>query len=163
MRPVALTLDPAGPPHVCIKCGAHAQIRKWFVDIGTETEWEGIVYICNSCMADIVKVTPDFLSVEAHREIVAEYMRGMDELAELKNRLEIVSALWMDMTGNSLEVFMDNLEKVHEYSRLELSGVVSDTISDLSTTLGDSSESESSDSSSVESDRDVDPSIIVFG
>jgi hypothetical protein len=114
-------------------------------------------------MADIVKVTPDFLSVEAHREIVAEYMRGMDELAELKNRLEIVSALWMDMTGNSLEVFIDNLEKVHEYSRLELSGVVSDTISDLSTTLGDSSESESSDSSSVESDRDVDPSIIVFG
>lgn len=151
MRPVALTYDPAGPPHTCIKCGAHAQIRKWFVDIGTETEWEGIVYICNSCMADIVRVTPDFLSVEAHREIVAEYMARMDELTELKHRIHTVSTVWMDMTGNSLEIFMDNLTKVDEYVGL-LSGNVSESSDNQPAIVGDSSEPESDYSLSDESE-----------
>jgi hypothetical protein len=159
MRPVALTYDPPASPHVCVKCGAHAQIRDWFVDIGTETEWEGIVYICNSCLADIIRVTPDFLSVEAHRTIVAEYMERMDELTELKQRMNTMSLMWMEMTGNSFEIFMDNLIKVEEYGRL-LSGTVSEPVDDKSTIVGDSAESESSDNLPDKSEPGIVPDII---
>lgn len=159
MRPVALIFDPPAMPHVCIKCGAHAQIREWFVDIGTETEWEGIVYICNSCMSDIVRVTPSFLSVEAHREIIAEYIARMDELTELKQRMSVVGILWMNLTGNSLEIFMDNLTKVDEYVRV-LSGAIPESSDNQSTVVGDSSEPKPSDNLSNESEPGIVPDII---
>jgi len=145
MRPVQITYDPAVMPHVCLKCGSHAQIRDYFVDIGTETEWEGYVYLCNSCIYEIVKVTPDFLTLATHQEIVAEYKVRMKELVELKEKLKASSELWYEMTGNSLEVFMDNLAKVKEYGAMELSGTVSESATDQSTIVGDSSESESRD------------------
>jgi hypothetical protein len=159
MRPVALTYDPPSTPHVCIKCGAHAQIRDWFVDIGSEVEWEGIVYICNSCMSDIVRVTPDFLSVEAHREIVAEYMARMDELTVLKQKLNTMSEMWFEMTGNSLEVFMDNLVKVNEYARMELSRTVSGTTGSDSAIVSNSSEPERDNRESDESEPLVIPDV----
>jgi hypothetical protein len=160
MRPVQLTYDPPAMPHVCIKCGAHAQIRDWFVDIGAEVEWEGYVYLCNSCLADIIRVTPDFLSVEAHKQIVAEYQARMDELSELKKKFNTMSELWFEMTGNSLEVFMDNLVKVNEYARMELSRTVFEPADDFTAVVGDSSESESSDNLSDESESDAVPDII---
>ena len=160
MRPVQLTYDPPAMPHTCIKCGAHAQIRDWFVDIGAEVEWEGYVYLCNSCLADIIRVTPDFLSVEAHKQIVAEYQARMDELSELKKKFNTMSELWFEMTGNSLEVFMDNLVKVNEYARMELSRTVFEPADDFPAVVGDSSESESSDNLSDESESDAVPDII---
>lgn len=159
MRPVALTYDPPAMPHTCIKCGAHAQIRDWFVDIGAEVEWEGYIYLCNSCLADIVRVTPDFLSVDAHREIVAEYMARMDELSELKKKFNTMSELWFEMTGNSLEVFMDNLVKVNDYARLELSRTVPSTVGDLPTIVSDSSEPERDNRESDEPEPLVIPDV----
>jgi hypothetical protein len=159
MRPVALTYDPPAMPHTCIKCGAHAQIRDWFVDIGAEVEWEGYIYLCNSCLADIVRVTPDFLSVDAHREIVAEYMARMDELSELKKKFNTMSELWFEMTGNSLEVFMDNLVKVNDYARLELSRTVPSTVGDLPTIVSNSSEPERDNRESDESEPLVIPDV----
>lgn len=162
MRPVALTKDPAGPPHVCIKCGAHAQIREWFVDIGTETDWEGIVYICNSCMADIVRVTPDFLSVEAHQEIVAEYKSRMEELAQLKIKYADFNSAWELLTGDNLQAFIDNIEKVMEFGRqLEFSRTVLSAVRDIPTTVSDSSKSERSNSEPDESGESSD-TIILF-
>jgi len=155
MRPVAITYDPPAMPHTCIKCGAHAQIRDWFVDIGAEVEWEGIVYICNSCLSDIVRVTPDFLSVEAHQQIVAEFKSRMEELTEIKQKFSTMSEMWFEMTGNSLEVFMDNLVKVNEYARMELSRTLSESVADQSAIVGDSSEPEPSDYSPDESDTMV--------
>lgn len=161
MRPVQLHTDPPGPPHVCIKCGAHAQIREWFVDIGTETDWEGIVYICNSCMADIVRVTPDFLSVEAHQEIVAEYRVRMEELTALKTKFEILNGAWELLTGDNLQAFADNVEKVIEFGQqLELSRTVPSTIGDLPTVVSNSSEPEHDNSESDESKSTTAPDII---
>ena len=162
MRPVGIYADPPGPPHVCIKCGAHAQIREWFVDIGTETDWEGIVYICNSCMADIVLVTPDFLSVEAHETIVAEYRARMVELTELKTKFEILNSAWELLTGDNLQAFADNVEKVIEFGQqLELSRVVSSSVRNMPTIVSDSSESEHGDSGSDER-SDSTEAIILF-
>jgi hypothetical protein len=146
-------------PHTCIKCGAHAQIRDWFVDIGAEVEWEGYVYLCNSCLADIIRVTPDFLSVEAHKQIVAEYMARMDELSELKKKFNTMSELWFEMTGNSLEVFMDNLVKVNEYARMELSRTVLGAIGSDPTIVSNSSESEYDNRESDESESVVIPDV----
>jgi hypothetical protein len=145
MRPVQITYDPPAMPHVCIKCGSHAQIRDYFVDIGTEVEWEGYIYLCNSCIYEIVKVTPDFLTLATHQEIVAEYKARMQELTELKEKLKASSELWFEMTGNSLEVFMDNLAKVKEYGAMELSRTVSISTEYQSTVVRDSPEPESSD------------------
>ena len=162
MRPVAIYKDPPTLPHVCIKCGAHAQIREWFVDIGTEVEWEGIVYICNSCMSDIVQVTPDFLSVEAHTEIVAEYKNRMEEFEKLKFELQIMEDLWADLTGMGLRLWIDTMVKVKELGHeLELSRTVSSATTDLSTVVGDSTESKQSIDSSDESDTITNP-IILF-
>lgn len=143
MRPVELTTDPKASPHVCIKCKAHSQVRDWFVDTGTEVEWEGILYICNFCMADIVRVTPDFMSVQAHKEIVSEYTASLDELAALQQSLRMLEDSWMKLTGMNLIPFFEQLEKVNELGReLELSRVISSTVGSEPTVSSDSTESE---------------------
>lgn len=163
MRPVAIHKEPPMMPHTCIKCGAHAQIRDWFVDTGTEVEWEGIVYFCNFCFADMVKVTPDFLSVESHREIVAEYTKSMDELSELKIQLRVITDQWFELTGLDLMTFFQNLKKVDEHARgLELSRALSSATGDMPTVSSDSSEPEHDDSGIDEPDPTIEPAIIVF-
>jgi hypothetical protein len=162
MRPAALYTDPPATPFVCINCKAHAQIRRWFVDIGTDAEWEGVIYICDSCMADIVRVTPDFLSVEAHREIIAEYQARMEEFAALKAKFEILNGAWELLSGDNLQAFADNVEKVIQFGQqLELSRTIPSTIGDMPTTIGYGSKSESDNRTSDEPESTTD-TIIVF-
>lgn len=163
MKPVKLTKDPESSPHVCIKCRAHAQVRDWFVDIGTDVEWEGMLYICNECMKDIVRVTPDYLTVDAHREIVSEYIRDVDAYYVLKTELKQITDQWFEMTGLDLMTFFQNLKQVSDVRHeLELSRIVSSATGSESTVGSDSSESEPDNGSPTESDRTVDAPIIAF-
>lgn len=157
MRPPVLYDEPITPPYACTKCGAHGNVREWFVDIGAEVEWEGIVYICNMCMIDVVQVTPDFMTVNSHREIVAQYTKELDRLAELDQRLSRMSSAWMDLTGNSLDIFFDNLQKAVAYNGIGLgfSEFVPESIGTDSTTDRDSIESEPDNSGSDTSESDI--------
>lgn len=161
MRPAALYDEPLAPPHFCIRCRAHGAIREWFVDTGAEVEWEGIVYICDDCFKDIVRVTPSFMSVESHRQIVAQYTNELDRLAEVDNKLALLSGIWMDLTGNSLDIFFDNLQKVVKYGRpVGFSDVVSEPNDNESTTYRDSYESESDNSKSDGTEPDIIPTLV---
>jgi hypothetical protein len=160
-----LTTDPPASPYTCIRCKAHAQVRNWFIDTGAEADWEGYIYICDACFTDMVRVTTDFLSVEAHREIVAEYTRGMDELAALRERILGIDRLWAKMTGQDLWLFFENLEKVSQLgNEMELSGAISSAIGDQPAIISNSPEPISDNGRTPEPDSSVEPDIIVnFG
>jgi hypothetical protein len=114
-------------------------------------------------MKDIVRVTPDFMTVTAHQEIVAEYHNSLDELAQLKSELRIIKDVWFAMTGEDLFVFFHNLQKVNEVGReLELGRAVSSAIGDQSTVVSNSTESEPDNGSTSQPDPTVDLPIIAF-
>jgi hypothetical protein len=162
-RPVELTLDPPTAPHICVMCKAHTQLREWFVDTGVETEWEGVVYICNECMIELVRVAPTFMSVKAHKEIVAEYRKELDEYADLKCCFELVEEAFIDLTDNSFWEFFNILGMIKNYGRLvSFPGPIPSSFADITQPLGDSEIPESDDSANTSNEPESSFTTIQF-
>jgi hypothetical protein len=64
MRPVLVSDYPAAHPHVCSKCGVNYD-RDWYVDLGVENEWYGVIYFCNLCFTNLVDNVPGYLTETA--------------------------------------------------------------------------------------------------
>jgi len=61
-------------PHVCMRCKAGpSEHRELFFDIGIDTDFDGVVYICDSCLNDICDQSQNhYFSKKAVDELLTE-------------------------------------------------------------------------------------------
>lgn len=135
MRPTTIHETPILNPGECHRCHCNelAEGREYFVDTGIDVEWVGVLYLCNLCLADLVRVTPDIL----HKSIVdaaAEAQSNFIAEAERKDRQyeEIVSALTsmgltvealLNLQAAKLEPVEDVVEEEKEKHPISLSSI----------------------------------------
>lgn len=112
MREARIVDQPDLPPHRCNRCLAGGTSRDFFVDLGFETEFDGVVYLCNICFIDIGNTSKLFLTVEEHTFRLAALVEVAKSYDLLTNKNLQWNALFTKLTGNDLYDFFDNLEKV---------------------------------------------------
>jgi len=112
MRAITVVKKPPMPPHVCFKCKCGEHAREFFVDIGADTEFDGTIYLCDSCMEDLGRSTEMFFSKEVFEDKIALYQM---ELATLQNAyLEFlrIKDIWSQHYPMTLIDYANTLEKV---------------------------------------------------
>jgi hypothetical protein len=112
MREARIVDQPDLPPHRCSRCLAGGTSRDFFVDLGFETEFDGVVYLCNICFIDVATTSKLFLTVGDHYKQMAELTLIAEQYDTLTNKMLEWNALFTKLTGNDLYEFFDNLEKV---------------------------------------------------
>lgn len=117
MRPIQKMGVPHLHPFKCVSCGAdHTSVRKYFIDTGIDTEWEGVVYYCDSCFRNLSE-TVGFIDQDRLDELLGIQGESVLKLLELTKKLEVWNRIWMGLTDLSLDDFFKNLEKTNELSR----------------------------------------------
>lgn len=114
------------PPHVCFKCKCGEHAREFFVDIGADTEYDGTIYLCDSCMEDLGRSTEMFFSKEAFETKVEFNALKMQMLQDEMDEFMRIRRLWKQHFDTSLVQFFNNLEEV-------ANGITGDTESNSDT------------------------------
>lgn len=112
MREARIVDQPDLPPHRCNRCLAGATTRDFFVDLGFETEFDGVVYLCNICFIDVATTSKMFITLDDHIARVSALVTVAKNYDVLTNKNLQWNALFTKLTGNDLYEFFDNLEKV---------------------------------------------------
>ena len=113
-REVRIVELPDLPPHRCSKCLAGGTARNFFVDLGFETEFDGVVYLCEVCFKDIGSSSKLFITHEDHVIELAALEQIRSDYFTLQAKLGLWNAIFMKLTGNDLYDFFDSVEKVVE-------------------------------------------------
>lgn len=112
MRPPSIVNRPPMPPHVCFKCKCGEHARQFFVDIGADTEFEGTIYICDSCMEDLGRATNMFYSKQVFEDKISTYLVELEELRNTWNEFYDIKEIWENNFPISLTDFTETLKKV---------------------------------------------------
>ena len=114
VRPVQILQVPHLPPYICMSCrGDQTSERKWFMDTGFDAEWEGVVFLCDSCFKDMAKAAK-FFDQEQVDNLLESYRAAHQHYKVLLDKLANRNKIWQELTGFSLEEFFQNLEKARE-------------------------------------------------
>lgn len=124
MRPVNVVEVPNLPPGTCVKClCTNTPNRDYFVDIGVDLEFGGVIYICNMCLLDIVNHTDDFFSkkqvdalVDANSAMMSDAARALDEQKEVHKALESVG-IDVPLLLKNAKKLVQNMEKLPERNK----------------------------------------------
>lgn len=131
MRPANIQTIPATLPGRCFKCLSGHPAREYFFDTGIDTEWEGVLYICNLCMTEIIEVSPDF-ATKKKLDSILDTAKGIMAMANKKaEKYEKLSAM--------LKAMGINEERLLEYGRVNERSD-SDAASSFAALDGDKSE-----------------------
>ena len=144
VRPVQILQVPHLPPYICMSCrGDQTSERKWFMDTGFDAEWEGVVFICDSCFKDMAKAAKFFDQDEVKVMLDAQRQYNEDH-SNLLNKLSRRNKIWQELTGLSLEEFFQNLEKAREdgESSRQSFGVIESAIQSAAEPIRDNSGTE---------------------
>jgi len=114
MRPAFIVKKPPMPPHVCFKCKCGEHARNFFVDIGADTEFDGTIYLCESCMEDLGRSTDMFYSREVFENKISAYLVELSELKEMSLEYTQIKESWGEHFPISLTNFIGTLKKVDD-------------------------------------------------
>ena len=112
MREIRIVEIPDLPPHRCMACFAGNTNREFFVDLGFETEFDGVIYVCNICMMHIGKGSGLFITKEDHSKELAELEAVRADYYKLLVKIEIYNAQFKVLTGNDLYDFFNSIEVI---------------------------------------------------
>lgn len=145
MRPSTKDTEPFQQPGICCRCrvGGSAD-RKYFVDTGVSYDYEGVLYFCNMCLADIVHTSEDYLSL-----VDVEEMMGHNvELASMGTAVLAEETGFFEWAKTNFFIDLATLKtKYLEYTtvRDEING------SRISTESGDATDETVGDSGGADS------------
>ena len=89
MRNVVRMERPHLHPYICARCRVGDQPnREYFVDTGIDFDWEGVVYLCNTCLKDIALTTGDYFTKAQLDEYLAVQQRDVRVAGEITRRYE---------------------------------------------------------------------------
>lgn len=100
-RPVQVLDSPILHPGQCFKCKSSSrEFRRYWIDTGIDIDWEGVVYICDMCMTDIVRNSPDFYTQAEMDSVVNSnndlLQSAKEQVEKGKNLLAALKALGFD-------------------------------------------------------------------
>jgi len=95
MRTVTIFERPPAHPYVCFKCKTGEHARKFFVDIGMDTELDGTIYLCDSCMEDLGRATEMFMTRQQYLDKVITGELELQALRASLKEFEEMKELWM--------------------------------------------------------------------
>lgn len=117
---------------MCFKCRAGEGVRDFFVDLGFDTDYEGTVYLCNDCMADIGILSNTYITVPRHHQVIEYLDKAIADLNTLNEKHERYAVAFLKVTGNDLNTFCENLETMaNGYKRTELDGTTSPDVTPI--------------------------------
>lgn len=103
MRPPSISDRPALNPGMCYKCrsGPEAGNRTYYVDLGIDVDYEGVMYLCNFCLADVIKCgVPDIMLQKDVHSLISEsqnsYVNSKKKLAELELVKKYMTSIGID-------------------------------------------------------------------
>ena len=84
-------------PSKCHDCGYNGENRFFYVDTGINTEWDGYIIICSSCLLNIIVKTYGFNPFElveglraSKATLIEEIKSDLDELMQVRQGLAIL-------------------------------------------------------------------------
>jgi hypothetical protein len=88
MHEMRKVLIPELQPGCCVRClSAPGENRDYFIDPGFNT-FDGIVYLCDRCVADLVKVDGRYISVAEHEKKRLEWIDVLTQFHEMKAKYD---------------------------------------------------------------------------
>lgn len=112
MREIRILQRPDFPPYVCYNCKCDDSVREFFIDLGVDMEYDGALFYCNSCMLDLGIKSGLFVTNQEHLTILHEQSEFAQDYFKLLDKLTLWKQAFNELTGNSLDEFFENLEKV---------------------------------------------------
>ena len=88
MRPIEVTEKALKLPGTCSKC--LSSNRDYFVDTGMDMEFGGVLYFCNICITEIVRMIPDFMTKKDVDDIISA---SNDMMTAVKKDKEVVEKI----------------------------------------------------------------------
>lgn len=107
MRPANIQIHPATLPGHCFKCRTSPPRREYFFDLGIDTDYEGVIYICNMCMEEIISISNDF-ATKKKLDFILEHVNKTYELAEKKEEKFNKLVQILDELGIDAERLLQN-------------------------------------------------------
>lgn len=117
MRLAAVFEDPPSFPYVCFKCKTGKHAREFFVDLGMDTDFDGTIYLCNSCMEDLGRTTEMFMTQEQFEDKIALTTIELEDLRAVKNEFDKMKVLWATHFSVGLVELLNTLDEVHNGPR----------------------------------------------
>ena len=123
MRPATRQYPPAMLPGICMRCRCNEQNRTYFIDTGVSIDWEGVMYLCDKCLEDIVVCSEEFLLKAQVDDLLGAQLEHVQHALEItRNQDEF--RLWLIETAG-LDLY--HLEKKFNESRISRA-VVSENV-----------------------------------
>lgn len=86
-------------PHKCLACGKDATGRNKFVDFGVSFDYEGAIYICEDCAAEIAMLL-GFESVANSEALTKEKNALQEEFNDLKAKYDALNNVFITFGGD---------------------------------------------------------------
>lgn len=81
-------LVPELQPGCCSRClSAPGENRDYFIDPGFNT-FDGVIYLCNKCIADIAKIAGEYISLDEHEKKRREWIDILQQYHDMKEKYD---------------------------------------------------------------------------
>jgi hypothetical protein len=99
MNPVILTGNLPILPAVCFRCKCYS--KKYFVDTGMDTEFDGRIYLCRDCLKDFVTAAPD---MHTEADMLIQQLDTADTIKEAERAIRKYNNLVSVLKGIGLDI-----------------------------------------------------------
>lgn len=99
MPPMILTGNLPILPAVCFRCKCYS--KKYFVDTGMDTEFDGRIYLCRDCLKDFVEAAPD---MHTEAEMLIQRLDAAETIKEAERSIRKYNNLVSVLKGIGLDI-----------------------------------------------------------